>query len=52
MGVRQNKASKSTASVLSWVQDEMYEPLLSMGFEILQAFEELTTLPDTFGDLG
>ena len=25
----------------------MYEPLLAMGFEILQAFEEITNSPDT-----
>lgn len=46
MGVRQNKAHKSARSVLSWVQDDAYEPLLAMGFEVLQAFEEFTNSPD------
>ncbi len=46
MGVRQNKAHKSARSVLSWVQDESYEPLLAMGFEVLQVFEELANSPD------
>ena len=46
MGVRQNKAHKSVRSVLSWVQDESYEPLLAMGFDVLQAFEEITNSPE------
>lgn len=46
MGVRQNKAHRSSRSVLSWVPDELYEPLLAMNFETLQAFEEITNSPD------
>lgn len=46
MGLRQNKAHKAVRSVLSWVQEEAYEPLLAMGFEVLQAFEEFTNSPD------
>lgn len=46
MGVRQNKAHKSARSVLSWVQDESYEPLLAMGFDVLQSFEEVTNAPE------
>ncbi|KAK0708338.1 glycoside hydrolase family 3 protein [Lasiosphaeris hirsuta] len=46
MGLRQNKAHKSGRSVLSWVQDEAYEPLLAMGFDVLQAFEEFTNSPE------
>lgn len=46
MGLRQNKAHKSMRSVLSWVQDEAHEPLLAMGFEVVQAFEEFTNAPD------
>ncbi|KAK3316318.1 glycoside hydrolase family 3 protein [Apodospora peruviana] len=46
MGVRQNKAHKSGKSMLSWVQDESYEPLLAMGFDVLQAFEEVTNVPE------
>lgn len=46
MGVRQNKAHKSGKSVLSWVPDDLYETFLAMGFEVLQAFEQLTSAPD------
>lgn len=46
MGVRQNKAHKTTKSVLSWVTDELYEPLLAMGFRVLQSFEEITNSPE------
>lgn len=42
MGLRQNKAHKAARSVLSWVTDELHEPLLGMGFQILQSFEEVT----------
>ncbi|KAL2016868.1 hypothetical protein VTK56DRAFT_2902 [Thermocarpiscus australiensis] len=52
MGVRQNKAHKSARSVLSWVQDEAHEPLLAMGFEVLQAFEEFTNSPENWQDLS
>jgi beta-N-acetylhexosaminidase len=51
MGVRQNKAHKSGKSVLSWVLDEAYEPLLAMGFDVLQAFEELTNSPENVSGL-
>jgi beta-N-acetylhexosaminidase len=47
MGLRQNKAHKAARSVLSWVQDEFSEPLVSMGFEVLQVFEEITNSPTT-----
>ena len=46
MGVRQNKAHKAGRSVVSWVQDEMYEPLLAMGFGVVQGFEEITNAPE------
>ncbi len=46
MGVRQNKAHKSSRSVLSWVHDEAYEPLLAMGFDVLQVYEEITNSPE------
>lgn len=42
MAVRQNKNHRAVRSVLSWVADEAYEPLLAMQFEVLQAFDELT----------
>jgi beta-N-acetylhexosaminidase len=46
MGVRQNKAHKSGRSALSWVHDEAFEALLAMGFDVLQAFEEISNSPD------
>lgn len=46
MGVRQNKAHKTVKSVLSWVTDELYEPLLGMGFQVLHSFEEITNSPE------
>ena len=46
MGLRQNKAHKATRSVLSWVQDDAYEPLVAMGFEVVQVFEEFTNSPE------
>lgn len=46
MGVRQNKAHKAARSVLSWVTDDLCEPLLAMGFQILQSFEEITNAPE------
>ncbi|KAK5661956.1 hypothetical protein OQA88_10067 [Cercophora sp. LCS_1] len=46
MGVRQNKAHKSGRSVLSWVYDDAYEPLLAMGFDVVQAFEEVVNVPE------
>ncbi|KAK5995183.1 Beta-hexosaminidase [Cladobotryum mycophilum] len=48
MGVRQNKSHKASKSVLSWVVDDAHEPLAAMGFEVLQAFEEITNSPETF----
>ncbi|KAL7951820.1 glycoside hydrolase family 3 protein [Trichoderma barbatum] len=48
MGVRQNKGHKATQSVLSWVVDDAFEPLVAMGFDVLQAFEEITNSPETF----
>jgi beta-N-acetylhexosaminidase len=46
MGLRQNKAHKAQRSVLSWVQDEACEPLVAMGFEVVQVFEEFTNSPE------
>lgn len=46
MGVRQNKAHKAARSVLSWITDDLCEPLLAMGFQILQSFEEITNAPE------
>ncbi|CAK7225502.1 hypothetical protein SCUCBS95973_005887 [Sporothrix curviconia] len=52
MAVRQNKNHRAVRSVLSWVADEAYEPLLAMQFEVLQAFDELTNNVENWTDLG
>jgi beta-N-acetylhexosaminidase len=41
LGIRQNKAHKSKTCVLCWVQGEERDTLLGMGFDVLDAFEEL-----------
>lgn len=41
LGIRQNKAHKSGACVLCWVAGEERDVLLGMGFDVLDAFEEL-----------
>ncbi|KAJ4422232.1 hypothetical protein N0V82_003092 [Gnomoniopsis sp. IMI 355080] len=46
MSVRQNKAHGAARSVLSWVTDELQAPLLAMGFQVLQSFEEITNAAD------
>lgn len=52
MGVRQNKNHKAAKTVLSWAIDGTYEPLLAMGFEILQAFEEITNSPENLPEIA
>ncbi|KAK4103309.1 glycoside hydrolase family 3 protein [Parathielavia hyrcaniae] len=52
MGLRQNKAHKAVRSVLSWVLDEAVEPVLAMGFEVVQAFEEFTNSTENWQDLA
>ncbi|QUC21106.1 uncharacterized protein UV8b_05349 [Ustilaginoidea virens] len=46
MCVRQSKSHKASKAVLSWVVDDECEPLVAMGFDILQAFEEITNSPN------
>lgn len=41
LGIRQNKAHRSSACVLCWVQGEERDVLLGMGFDVLDAFEEV-----------
>lgn len=48
MGVRQCKSHKASKAVLSWVIDDTSEPLIAMGFDTLQSFEEITNSPDIF----
>ncbi|KAG6010702.1 hypothetical protein E4U21_005201 [Claviceps maximensis] len=52
MGVRQSKSHKASKAVLSWVVDDAYEPLVAMGFDILQSFEGFTNSPDIEDDLA
>lgn len=42
LGIRQNKAHRSSACVLNWVQGEERDVLLGMGFDVLDVFEELS----------
>lgn len=46
MSVRQNKAHGAARSVLSWVTDDLQAPLLAMGFQVLQSFEEIKNAAD------
>ncbi|KAK7421289.1 hypothetical protein QQZ08_010005 [Neonectria magnoliae] len=50
MGVRQNKSHRASKTVLGWVVDDGTEPLAAMGFETLQAFDEVTNSPDSFAN--
>ncbi|KAM5346643.1 hypothetical protein ACJ41O_009648 [Fusarium nematophilum] len=52
MGVRQSKGHKAAKVVLGWVVDDGTEPLAAMGFETLQAFEEITNSPENFSNLA
>ncbi|KAK7753533.1 hypothetical protein SLS62_004391 [Diatrype stigma] len=51
MGVRQNKAHKAARSVLTWVLDDAVDPLAAMGFEVQQAFDEITNSPEHWSGL-
>jgi len=42
LGIRQNKAHEHTTCVLNWVQGDERDTLLGMGFDVLDAFEELS----------
>jgi len=46
LGIRQNKAHRSSACVLNWVSAEERDTLLGMGFDVLDAFEELSCKPE------
>lgn len=41
LGIRQNKAHRAQSCVLCWVQGEERDVLLAMGFDVLDAFEEV-----------
>jgi beta-N-acetylhexosaminidase len=46
LGIRQNKAHRATVCVLNWVSGEERDTLLGMGFDVLDAFEELSCKPE------
>ncbi|KAG9232796.1 glycoside hydrolase superfamily [Amylocarpus encephaloides] len=48
LGIRQNKAHRATTCVLNWVQGDERDTLLGMGFDVLDAFEELSCKPEEF----
>ncbi|SPJ72489.1 related to beta-N-acetylglucosaminidase [Fusarium torulosum] len=52
MGVRQARNSKATKVILGSIVDDDTEPMAAMGFETLQAFEEITNSPDNFSNLA
>ncbi|KAI4598194.1 hypothetical protein KJ359_003077 [Pestalotiopsis sp. 9143b] len=52
MGVRQNKGHKSAKSILCWVLDDAPETLATMGFDVQQAFDEITNSPEHWSDLA
>ncbi|TVY82126.1 Beta-hexosaminidase [Lachnellula suecica] len=47
LGIRQNKAHRANTCVLNWVQGDERDTLLGMGFDVLDAFEELSCKPET-----
>ncbi|TVY87074.1 Beta-hexosaminidase [Lachnellula willkommii] len=47
LGIRQNKAHRASTCVLNWVAGEERDTLLGMGFDVLDAFEELSCKPET-----
>lgn len=50
LGIRQIKAHRATTCVLDWVQGDERDTLLGMGFDVLDAFEELSCKPETFSE--
>jgi len=47
LGIRQNKKDRANMCVLDWVQGDERDTLLGMGFDVLDAFEELSCKPET-----
>jgi beta-N-acetylhexosaminidase len=46
LGIRQNKAHRAGTCVLNWVSGEERDVLLGMGFDVLDAWEELSCKPE------
>jgi beta-N-acetylhexosaminidase len=46
LGIRQNKAHRSSTCVLNWVCEEERDVLLGMGFDVLDAWEELSSVSE------
>ena len=51
LGIRQNKAHRSGTCVLNWVSGEERDVLLGMGFDVLDAWEELNCSPERVGSI-
>ncbi|CAG8977340.1 hypothetical protein HYALB_00009212 [Hymenoscyphus albidus] len=49
LGIKQNKAHAAGTCVLNWVQGEQRDVLLQMGFDVLDAWEELSCVPGKVG---
>lgn len=49
LGIRQNKAHRAASCVLNWVDGEERDLLLGMGFDVLDAWEELSVDTDKMG---
>ncbi|KAH7323678.1 glycoside hydrolase superfamily [Rhexocercosporidium sp. MPI-PUGE-AT-0058] len=52
LGIRQNKAHRAAACVLCWVQGEERDVLLGMGFDVLDAFEEVRCPAERFSEMN
>ncbi|KAH6678560.1 glycoside hydrolase superfamily [Halenospora varia] len=50
LGIRQNKTYRANTCVLNWVQGDERDTLLGMGFDVLDAFEELSCKPERFSE--
>lgn len=49
LGIRQNKAHRAASCVLNWVGPDERDLLLGMGFDVLDAWEELSLRADKMG---
>jgi beta-N-acetylhexosaminidase len=46
LGIRQNKAHRCGICVLNWVAGDERDVLLGMGFDVLDAWEELSSMSE------
>ncbi|CZT43115.1 related to beta-N-acetylglucosaminidase [Rhynchosporium secalis] len=52
LGIKQNKGHRATACVLCWVQGEERDVLLGIGFDVLDAFEEVQCPAERFSEMN